>query len=67
MCSGITRSRMLNGELYAQRFQNLIYLHLLRADKLTSEIFVDKLITEIFVYFISFSKYISLRKKRTWV
>ena len=28
MCSGITRGRMLNGELYAQRLQKLIYLHL---------------------------------------
>ena len=28
MCSGITRGRVLNGELYAQRFQKLIYLHL---------------------------------------
>ena len=28
MCSGITRGRVLNGELYAQRFQTLIYLHL---------------------------------------
>ena len=28
MCSGITCGRMLIGELYAQRFQNLIYLHL---------------------------------------
>ena len=28
ICSGITRGRMLNGELYAQRLQKLIYLHL---------------------------------------
>ena len=28
MCSGITRGRVLSGELYAQRFQKLIYLHL---------------------------------------
>ena len=28
MCSGITRGRVFNGELYAQRFQKLIYLHL---------------------------------------
>ena len=28
ICSGITRGRMLNGELYAQRFQKLIYMHL---------------------------------------
>ena len=28
MCSGITHGRVLNGELYAQRFQNLIYVHL---------------------------------------
>ena len=28
ICSGITRGRVLNGELYAQRFQKLIYLHL---------------------------------------
>ena len=27
-CSGITRGRELNGELYAQRLQKLIYLHL---------------------------------------
>ena len=26
-CSGITRGRVLNGELYAQRLQKLIYLH----------------------------------------
>ena len=25
MCSGNTRGRVLNGELYAQRFQKLIY------------------------------------------
>ena len=29
MCSGITCGSMLNGEVYAQRFQKLIYLHLL--------------------------------------
>ena len=28
MCSGITCGRVLNGELYAQRFHKLIYLHL---------------------------------------
>ena len=28
LCSGITHGRLLNGELYAQRFQKLIYLHL---------------------------------------
>ena len=28
MYSGITRGRLLNGVLYAQRFQKLIYLHL---------------------------------------
>ena len=28
ICSGITRGRVLNGELYAQRLQQLIYLHL---------------------------------------
>ena len=28
MWSGITHSRVLNGELYAQIFQKLIYLHL---------------------------------------
>ena len=28
ICSGITRGRLLNGELYAQRLQKLIYLHL---------------------------------------
>ena len=27
-CSGITRGIMLNGELYAQRLQKLLYLHL---------------------------------------
>ena len=27
-CSGITRGRVLNGKLYAQRLQKLIYLHL---------------------------------------
>ena len=27
-CSGITRGRMLNGELYGQRLQKLRYLHL---------------------------------------
>ena len=29
LCSGITRSRVLNEELYAQSFQKLINLHLL--------------------------------------
>ena len=28
MCSGITRGRVLHGELYAQRFPKLIHLHL---------------------------------------
>ena len=28
MCSGITCDRVLNGELYTQRFQKLIYRHL---------------------------------------
>ena len=28
MCSGITCGRVLNGELYAQRFRKLIHLHL---------------------------------------
>ena len=28
LCSAITRGRVLNGELYAQRCQKLIYLHL---------------------------------------
>ena len=28
MCAGITRGRVLNGELHAQIFQKLIYLHL---------------------------------------
>ena len=28
ICSGITRGRVLNGELFAQRLQELIYLHL---------------------------------------
>ena len=28
LCSGITHGRVLNGELYAQVFQKLIYLHL---------------------------------------
>ena len=28
LCSGITHGRVLNGELYAQRVQKLIYLHL---------------------------------------
>ena len=32
MCSGITRGRVLNGELYVQRFQKLIYLHLFKSD-----------------------------------
>ena len=27
-CSGITRGRVLNGELYTQGLQKLIYLHL---------------------------------------
>ena len=27
MCSGITCGRVLNRELYAQRLQNLVYLH----------------------------------------
>ena len=27
-CSGITRGRVLNGKLYAQRVQKLIYLYL---------------------------------------
>ena len=27
ICYGITRATVLNGELYAQRFQKLIYLH----------------------------------------
>ena len=27
ICSGITRGRVLNGELYVQRLQKLIYLH----------------------------------------
>ena len=27
ICSGITRGRVLNGEIYAQRLQKLIYLH----------------------------------------
>ena len=29
MCFGITRGRVFYGDLYAQRFQKLIYLHLL--------------------------------------
>ena len=29
MCSGITRVSVVNGELYAQRFHKLIYLHLI--------------------------------------
>ena len=29
ICPGITSGRVLNGELYAQRLQKLIYLHLL--------------------------------------
>ena len=29
ICSGITSGRVLNGELYAQRLEKLIYLHLL--------------------------------------
>ena len=28
ICSGITRDRVLNGELYSQRLQKLVYLHL---------------------------------------
>ena len=28
MCSVITRGKVLIGELYAQRFETLIYLHL---------------------------------------
>ena len=28
MCSGITRDRVLNVEVYAERFQKLIYLYL---------------------------------------
>ena len=28
ICSGITRGKVLNGELYAQTLQKLIYLHL---------------------------------------
>ena len=28
MCSGITRGRVLNGELYTQRLQKLVYLYL---------------------------------------
>ena len=28
--AGITRGRMLSGELYAQIFQKLVYLHLIR-------------------------------------
>ena len=28
ICSGITRGRVLSGELYVQRLQKLIYLHL---------------------------------------
>ena len=28
ICSGITRGRVLNGELYAQRLQMLLYMHL---------------------------------------
>ena len=27
-CSGITRGRVLNGEIYTQRLRKLIYLHL---------------------------------------
>ena len=47
ICSGITHGRVLNGELYAQRLQKLIYLHLstdcfmkTNADKLPSVISV---------------------------
>ena len=32
MCSGITRGRMLNRELYAQTIQKLIHLHLFHED-----------------------------------
>ena len=28
MCSGITQGKVLNGELYARRFQKSVYLHL---------------------------------------
>ena len=28
MCSGVTHDKVFNGELYAQRFQKLIYLYL---------------------------------------
>ena len=28
ICSGITRGRVLNGELHALRLQKLVYLHL---------------------------------------
>ena len=28
ICSGVTRGKVLHGELYAQRLQKLIYLHL---------------------------------------
>ena len=28
MCSVITHGRLLNGQIYAQRFQKLVYLHL---------------------------------------
>ena len=40
ICSGITHGRVLNGELYAQRLQKLIYLCLTNADELTSVISV---------------------------
>ena len=33
ICSGITSGRVLNGELYVQRLQKLIYLHLLTASR----------------------------------
>ena len=32
MCSGIKRGRVHNGELYAQRFSEVIYLHYLKTD-----------------------------------
>ena len=40
-CFGITRSRVLNGEIYAQRLQKL------NADKLTSVIFESPLDKDI--------------------
>ena len=30
MCFGITHGRVLNGEFYVQKFQNLTYLHYLQ-------------------------------------